>query len=193
LLNLWELLVDDADPIPEHPPPDTPHGFLSHSKVCFETLIRLYYLRHGFDVADVFFMHYLEVLSFTSMAALKTLTFSATSSLAAIEDARATLILAAKGLRDQGRNYYLSETMYYIVESRMSPEDAELMWKFVHARKEDNLARRLRARHLHSQIPVDVVKITEHPDNKLLSYLMKQYADMSLESTSESSDSTSSP
>jgi len=193
MLNLWELLVAEADPILE----PSIHEGLAHSKMCFETLLRLYYLRHGFEAMDVFIIHCLQVLSFMSVATLKTLPSSSTASFlaAAADDVRATLILTAKGLCDQGRNYYLSETIYYVVESRLSPEDAELMRKFVHIRKEDSEARHQRARHLQSQILVDVVKITEHPENKSLSNLINQYADMALEPTSpaESSDSKSSP
>jgi len=189
MLNLWELLVTDTDP--------TPHPALAHSKMCFETLIRLYYLRHGFEAPNMFFMHFLLVQSFKSMATLKTLT-SATPS---VDDVQSTLILAGKGLRDQGRNYYLSETVYYILENWMNSEDAELMRKFVHVRKEDSKARQLRAKHLQSQILVDKVKITEHPEDKSLSNLIKQYRDTSLLSTSpeestsleESSDTGSSP
>ena len=174
MLNLLGLLVADDDPILERPPPDTPHAALDHAKMCFEALIRLYYLRHGSEAASIFFVHFLQFISFTYTATLKNLTFSTATSSA--DDVRAALILAAKCLSDQGRNYYVSETIYYAVQSQMDSEDAELMSKFVNARKEDIEARQRRARHLQSHIPAEIVKITGHPENKLLSNLMKQYA-----------------
>jgi len=185
MLNLWELLVADYDPIREPPLSNSPQAALTHTKMCFETLTRLYYLRHGFETANIFFSHFLLVQSFASVAALNTQT--SPSSTLSTDDVRATLFLAAKGLCDQGQNHYLAHTVYYAVESRMNPEDAELMWKFVHLRKEDSKARQLRAKHLQSQIPVDIVKITEHPEDKSLSNLIQQYKDMSLESSEEES------
>lgn len=178
MAKLWELVVTDADPIPEFPAPGTPHAVLAHSKMCIETLMRLYYLRHGFETADVLLTHYLSALSTRCVNALKTLTLSSTtSSLTAADDARATLILSAKGLRDQGRSYPLSETLYHVVEKRMSSEDVELMEKFVQVRKEDSEARKLRANHLQSQLPMNVVNITEDVEINRFSNLIKQYAD----------------
>lgn len=188
MLNLWKL-----DPVLE-PPLDSPHTGIVHIKMCFETLIRLYYLRHGSEAPNIAFAHYLQILSFMSISTLKTQTFPSTS-LAAIDDVRATLILTAKGLSDQGRNYYLSETIFYIIEDQMSSEDTELLRKFVHVRKEDNEARWQRAKHSQSQIPLDVVKITEHPEDKLLGDLALRLVDKSSESTSPAkpSDTESSP
>jgi len=76
----------------------------------------------------------------------------------------------------------------------MSPEDAELMNKFVHVKKEDSEARQLRTSHSKSQVPVGVVKITEHPEDKLIGKMIQQYAGVTLESTSpaEPSDTESS-
>jgi hypothetical protein len=178
LIKLWGLVVTDTDPIPELPPPDTPHTVIAQSKMCFETLIRLYYLRHGFETADALLTHYLSALCSKSVDALKNLNLSsATSSLAVIEDVRATFVLTAKGLHDQGRSYYLSESMYRLVMGQMSSKDAELMGKFVHVREEDSEVRQLRASHLKNQLPVNVMNITEDAEINPLSNLIKQYAD----------------
>lgn len=195
LASLLELLVADADPILDPPPPDTPHAALAHSRMCFETLARLYYLRHGFEATDALAGHLLTALSFMFIGKLKTLASSSTnSSLMEVNDVRATLILAAKSLHDQGQNYYVCRTIYHTIESQVSSEDAELMSKFAHVRKEDSKARQLRASYLQSQFPVGVAKITDSP-KKHLGDLVKEYADMAPESTSqaESSGGGSSP
>jgi len=142
--------------------------------------MRLYYLRHGFEAPDMPIMLSLVVLSSMSMAELKNLTASsATSSLAAIDDVRSTLFLAAKGLHDQGRNYYMSQAIYNLAQSQMNSEDAELMWKFVDAKKEGREAQQLRAKHVQSQFPVNIVKITaEGPERQRLSNMIKEYSDM---------------
>src|SRR5947207_9258861 len=108
MLNLLGLLVADDDPILERPQQDTPPAARDHVKMCFETLIRLYYLRHGSETASIIFVHFLAFMSFTYTAILKNPTFS--SATPSVDDAQAALILAAKCLSDQGRNYYVSET-----------------------------------------------------------------------------------
>src|SRR2546430_16770231 len=100
MLSLWELLVADTDPILEHSPPNTPQAALTHAKMCFETLLRLYYLHHGFETVNIFFTHFLMVQAFASVATLNAQTIS--SATPSIDDVRATLILAAKSLCDQG-------------------------------------------------------------------------------------------
>ena len=173
LIKLWELVVADTDPIPESASPGTPHAVLAHSKICFETLIRLYYLRHGFETAEVLLTHYLSALSTWSMHALNALTLSsATSSLVMVDDTRATLILAAKGLSDQSQSYYLSHKVYRVAEKRMSTEDTELIGKFIHIRKEDDEAKQLREGHL----PMNGMK-DEEIDR--MSNLIRHYADCS--------------
>jgi hypothetical protein len=171
MIQLWELLVADADPIPESPL-DTPHPALARSKMCFETLIRLYYLRHGFEAADVYLTHYLSAL----FAIAQEILTCPSSTSSTVDEARATLILSAKGLHDQGRSYYLSETMFNVVESRMSSEDAELMRKFVHVKKGVGEARQLHASRWQSQLPVNIVESTGDAEIARLSYLIGQYA-----------------
>jgi len=181
MINLCQLLVEDTDPIPDL---ENPRTLLTNSKVCFETLVRLYYLRHGFDAPDMPILQPLVVLSSMSMTELKTLTSSSTTSSMAIDEVRATLFLAAKGMHDQGRNFYLSQAVYQLTQNRMSSEDAELMWKFVDVKREESEAQQLCAKHVQSQFPVNIVKITEDPDTQRLTNMIKQYTDMMLESTS---------
>lgn len=190
MINLLELLVHHAVSIPGLENPDV---LISNSKVCFETLVRLYYLRHGFEASDTPILRFLVALSLMSIAELKALASSSTtSSLAAIDDIRATLILAAKGLHDQGRNHYVSQTIYRITENQMSPDDAKLMWKFVGVRKEGSEAEQLRAT-LKSKLPVNIVKITEDPETQRLGDMIKKFTLIARGATaaSESSETES--
>ena len=191
MINLLELLVHHAVSIPGL---ENPRILLSNCKVCLETLMRLYYLRHGFEASDTPILRSLVTLSLMSIAELKALTSSSTtSSLAAIDDVRATLILAAKGLHDQGRNYYVSQILYRITQKQMSPEDAKLMWKFVGVRTEESEAEQLRANHVKSQFPVNIVKITDDPGTQRLGDMMKKFSEIARESSavSESSETES--
>lgn len=40
---------------------------------------------------------------------------------------RSGLILALLGLREQGRNYYISRTVYYIIRNQLQPEEEHLL------------------------------------------------------------------
>ncbi|KAJ6782478.1 hypothetical protein PWT90_07884 [Aphanocladium album] len=81
---------------------DTVEAQMLRSKISHETIIRLYYLRNGFDGANMLFLHCLAVLSFATLAERQS-SENATD-LTSQEDTRSTLILAAKGLYDQGKN-----------------------------------------------------------------------------------------
>lgn len=154
-------------------------GALAHSKVCFETLIRLYYLRHGFDGADVFFTHHLALLAWRSQTCLKYLPTTSPSS--HFEDIRSTLILAVKGLHAQGKNYYFSQTVFWAVHRGMSAADAELMYRYAEIRKEDVIIGQLRAKHVQTEYPCIVLDKSGHPEKQRLGDMIQEYANLSLE------------
>lgn len=162
---------------------------LSHSRICFETVMRLYYLRHGFSSADCYMAHDLAVLGFMALGKLKD------AGGIQNEDLRSTLLLAAKGLGDQGRNYYLPFTLFHVINGQMSEEDTALLHQFMTSWKEDGNLKQVRARHVQAQYPCDIVKITNYPDSKRLGNLIKQYADLAIsEAQSPSaSEATNSP
>lgn len=49
------------------------------------------------------------------------------------EEAQGTLILAVKGLADQGKNYYLPKALCQIFEEEMSAEDVSVLREYVPA------------------------------------------------------------
>lgn len=85
----------------------------------FETLLRLYYLRHGFESYDFALTQYLPLLAFSPF-------LDAGLSLSRLdqESLRSTILLAAKGLWDQGRNILICKAIYYVL--RDSLKDSEL-------------------------------------------------------------------
>ena len=113
---------------------------LSHSTVCFETLMRLYYLRHGYETPDDHTSHNLMILAYKGLSQR----YMAPMSVAAVDpeaisptEARSTLILAAKELYNQGANYYLPYVLFQIIERKMSPKDREMLHNYVPSRTED--------------------------------------------------------
>ncbi|KAK4188607.1 hypothetical protein QBC35DRAFT_495907 [Podospora australis] len=175
-LAISNILNSDHD-IPSPSPPPEPalrppiQPIITEARVYYETLLRLYYLRHGFEGLDAFIMMSLLTISFITMDEIKSARHSPSpferpaesirSSLVSTSDdhdqaaheamdqdqtprqrhedqhrddgdnhldsLRSTLVLCAKGLYEQGRNYYLAQTMFKLVRNGMENEEIELL------------------------------------------------------------------
>lgn len=89
---------------------------VSTSRARLESLVRLYYVRHGFGGPDVLLLLYLLILGSIS---LKSLTATKRS-----PGAFCTLYLCARGLSDQGKNNYLGTLMFRVLVGLTSSADA---------------------------------------------------------------------
>jgi hypothetical protein len=99
-----------------------------------ETVLRLYYLRHGFVRGDSFLGHPLNLLALTSLRQLLNTTTTTTSSFPSNPDlatTRATLILAAKGIYDQGRNYFINHAVLRLIKQKMGEVEREMLGRVI--------------------------------------------------------------
>ncbi|KAI9163566.1 nitrate assimilation regulatory protein nira [Paramyrothecium foliicola] len=184
-------------PDPAHLPAESPQLASDYSKICLETLVRLYYLRHGFNGSDALLTNFLILIAFQSITKLKTgipppLSSSSSSDASMpgmtaspftaldLSDARAALILAEKGLEEQGRCYFFSQTVFHVVLNSMSPEDAQLVQHYANVPSEGPDERRMRAEHVHSDFPIEIVTVTDGATSQSLNKLTKKYAEMTL-------------
>lgn len=85
-------------------------------------LLRLYHLRHGFSGADSWLTSPLAKLGFMSLQRINKDTNPQD-----LHYLRSSLFLALGGLREQGRNYYISRTVHYIIRNQIRPEEADLL------------------------------------------------------------------
>ncbi|KAK3990327.1 hypothetical protein QBC44DRAFT_66147 [Cladorrhinum sp. PSN332] len=113
-----------------------------------ETLVRLYYLRHGFESADSFLIHFLGNLGFISRV-----TIEQPPDAASLESHRSTEILLMKGMNELGRAYYLAKAVMRLQASFMRPEDVELVKRFADV-EADQLVYGPLEQSLHSDWPV---------------------------------------
>jgi hypothetical protein len=126
------VLVDLVRPILDYDGPvapgstRTPRDVYVEAVIHFETLMRLYYLRHGFDATDSFLLHFLGFLAHITIDAVET---SAGSSF--LEARRSTLLLVMKGIYDQGRAHFLARAILRLHASHMRREDVDLLRRFV--------------------------------------------------------------
>jgi hypothetical protein len=87
-----------------------------------ETVLRLYYLRHGFQYFDAIILVYMVALGSTAIEGIKTSPLSSQQN-----RFRSTLILCAKGIHDQGMNFHFGKFMFRLICNRMGPEDISLL------------------------------------------------------------------
>ncbi|KAI1637477.1 hypothetical protein F4809DRAFT_649889 [Biscogniauxia mediterranea] len=99
---------------------DSPGDILGQSKACFETLVRLYYLRHGFGSYDATLVQFLPLLGFSSLRDL-------TTDNARLEELRSTVVLCAKGLWEQGQNSFAARALFRLYLASLGPAEARLV------------------------------------------------------------------
>jgi len=158
---------------------------LEKSRACFEAITRLYYLRHGYEQTDSFMSHALYVLSFMAVSKVHSVSESikdtaADSARDNLDVARSTLILAAKGLNDQARNYYMPFTVFHLVLKNMAPQDLDILYTLANVRRESVGMSQERAKHVQALYPIEVVSMVNHPDRKRMGDLIKEYAGLAL-------------
>jgi len=132
---------------------EQPDRVVEHSHRCLEMLIRLYFVRHGFESSDASLISPLTTVGFRALRSLRD------AEAAHAEEWRAalsTLILCAKGLRDQGQNHFVSEAIYRLLRARMNALDPAAVFSLDEAvRIEDDDERdELIAQHISSAWPV---------------------------------------
>jgi hypothetical protein len=99
---------------------------------------------------------------------------------ATASEARSTLILAAKGLNDQARNYYMPFVLFHILLNKMSASDRDILCALANVRKESTAMSKERARHVQAQYPVGLVNLMNHPEKELMGNLIKQYTGLEI-------------
>ncbi|KAJ4268994.1 hypothetical protein NW762_003066 [Fusarium torreyae] len=186
--------------LPTLPKADTnatgPQQMPKHSKACFETLLRLYYLRHGSEDSGTYFTHHLMTLAFPVIGEQKLLPdIQEDAVFERRKKLQNTTLLALKGLDDQGRSYYLKIDVLNVVRGAMDLIDIELLDRHFCPSKKAEEWNSVRRKHVQAQWPVNIVKITDHPEDRRLGALIKKYSDLSIEANSPKpeSDTIASP
>jgi hypothetical protein len=147
-------------------------NFLSIVSQCerdINIVLRLYHIRHSFSGADSWLSNPLAKLGFMSLQRIND-----TTSPQDIHYLRSSLVLALQGLREQGRNYYITRTAYYIIRNQIRPEEAKLLQGTEDARVEADESPGLISE-VHSAWIPSVVDISDDPVSKELSKLAKEF------------------
>lgn len=151
--------------------------------------MRLYYLRHGFEAMDLFIV--IPLMMFASECIDMICEQNPTG--AALEELRATLMLAVKGLYDQRRNHYLAEVLFRVIRGRMRPAEIVLMRDVMDLDDESGEQHELMQK-VRSRWPVSVLKKREEMEAKVLTNLVASYAHLNVgDGREDDSPATESP
>ncbi|KAK2604444.1 hypothetical protein N8I77_007374 [Diaporthe amygdali] len=155
---------------------------VSDASKCLQTLIRLYYLRHGYDAMDLFIVIPLVLAGFKCIDAINDQTPESK-----LKDLRSTLVLIAKGLYSQRHNHYLAEALYRVVRGRMRPQEVALLHETTDIDDDKTIGREAMVQTVRSHWPVSIVGKDEDVDSYLLTNLVDNYAHLNVEETSQTS------
>ncbi|KAJ0330169.1 hypothetical protein COL922a_012466, partial [Colletotrichum nupharicola] len=150
------------------------------AKKYLQTLIRLYYLRHGYEAMNLFLVIPLMLTGYDCINAILE-----EKSGHQIEILRSTLILVAKGLQNQRRNHYLAEALFRVIGGRMLPQEVALLRSSMTFDDEQEMEKHDMVQAVRSHWPVSIVKKQEEVDEHILTHLVESYGSMNVEETAQ--------
>ncbi len=151
------------------------------------TLIRLYYLRHGYEAMDLLIVIPLMLVASDCIDALDEQTLRST-----LQTLQSTLVLVAKGLYSQRQNPYLAEVLFRVVRGRMRPSEVAL-FKGMMRRDGDAVEEKpSMAQAVRNYWPVSVVKKKNDLESHILTNLVENYAPLNVEEESSPDGATKS-
>jgi hypothetical protein len=160
-----------------------------HSKICFETIIRLYYLRHGYEGGNMVLLHFLAVISFMALTKdLGTYSRGSMDSASSQDATRSTLILAAKGLHDQSQNFSISAMILHVLRNQMAAADVNILGGYCTTTSEDPKLSEARGLHIKAQYPLNIVRMTNHPKSQRLEEMLRKSHSQAMDQASSATD-----
>lgn len=157
-----------------------PSYIATQARHYLETLIRLCYLRHGFETVDSFLVQFLNIVGFRVLDRLKSNPAEADQT-----EMLSTLALCARGLRQQGAHYYLVELVYHLFLNNIDSEHVRFLDVFDNTAP-DTRRKRLFAAYAQSDYPVKVADIAADPAEWRVDQLLADVEDMTLDGSNDS-------
>ncbi|KFG80621.1 putative zinc finger protein [Metarhizium anisopliae] len=156
-----------------------PQELLSYAKVSLETLLRAYYLRHGFEWLDTYLLSLMLDVAFIAIEEMKV-----QGSDADLSALRSTIILLAKGIYEQGQNLFLGKLVFNVVRGKMRSEDLDTLGQLARIEKIGE-KEAMGLQQAQMEWPVQITSMADDPGSKKIGDLSKKLMETSLESPSE--------
>ncbi|KAH6953645.1 hypothetical protein DER45DRAFT_576136 [Fusarium avenaceum] len=155
-----------------------PSKAVTYALRCLETVLRLYYLRHSFEHGDTYLTYFLSILANTAIENMNRDSVSS-DDVETLKILRATLILAVKGLYDQGQHVYVSSAMCRLIRDRMTNEDMNALRRHTTWKDDQPLV----PHYIRSTFPVTIVTMDENWQMETVENLAKKYDQLALEAS----------
>ncbi|EWY84009.1 hypothetical protein FOYG_13789 [Fusarium oxysporum NRRL 32931] len=146
---------------------DSVQKALSDAKIKMETLLRLYYLRHGFESYDIFIVILLAFIGFMHAKALDS------SKMVDLESRKSTVVLVVKGLGDQSNNCYLARVVFRLLKGSIGSKN-DFLLKEVGIVEEDGEYEKAMEEQVNSSWPVDLEWIDVDPEKNRLDNMIRK-------------------
>ncbi|KAK3358721.1 hypothetical protein B0T25DRAFT_599547, partial [Lasiosphaeria hispida] len=169
----------------------------SFSITRFETITRLYYLRHSFETMDGFLTFHLSHLAAATLKAMQSLSHSTSNGLPPdqrlLKTLRSTVFLCIKGLNDQARYIHVAVVVYRLNRDTLSNYDLGLLRTNVNLFESTEADASL-AQNCHSAWPLPMkTDEPEGPQGAAVGNLVRQYGRLAIEEGSEEGSRDSTP
>lgn len=177
VLTLFKPLLDTEtiqDP--------SPRQIVADATKYLQSLIRIYYLRHGYEAMDLFIVIPLMLSASDCVDAIDALSVDHTSpSPDEFETLRSTLVLVTMGLFNQRKNHYLANALFHVIRGRMRPAEVALFRGIANIDADVFNGQAFMAQAVRSHWPVNVVKRKEDVEKHVLKNLVDSYAHLNMD------------
>ncbi|KAH7014130.1 uncharacterized protein B0I36DRAFT_338299 [Microdochium trichocladiopsis] len=148
----------------------SPASLVAEARRHLTTLARLYYLRHGYESADSWVGSPLISLAnmYIDMLQAGTLTEPEL-----VLEARSSLILMIKGLRDQSRNNAVCEVLFRMTKAKIRPEDHALLVSEGVVRVDEDEGKVMQMHAVQMQWPAMATTMADKPHSHSLTDLVR--------------------
>ncbi|KAH7140288.1 hypothetical protein B0J13DRAFT_557476 [Dactylonectria estremocensis] len=182
LLKLSQMQLspeNDATSCEHEHPPTKDSETVSYALRCLDTVIRLYYVRQGFDYMDPYLTYFLSILANLTIEGMDGGPVG-TEGDDRLETLRSTLILCLKGLYDQSQHAHIASIVARLLRNRLAIEDLEALKGYIDWDEENNDVT-LAPKYARSGFPMAIVKRDQEAHMSTLENLVRQYDQLSLD------------
>jgi hypothetical protein len=148
------------------------------AQVRLEAVMRLYYLRHSFELYDPWIIPSMVMLGNIAMDEIEANTGNETEALSFY---RSTLILSAQSLESQARHCHIGALVSIQLQNRMTPGDLQLVRTYTKSADSNSSEQALIAQHSHSQWPIPIKEAYVYPESAILHHLIEPKEESNLE------------
>lgn len=141
---------------------------LDESRVGFETLIRVYYLRHSFETYAPVMVQFLSVLGFLSVQRAMTEPISP----GALKPYQSSVILATLGLSNQAQQAFLANAMFRLLFSKVPPSMTDVTNQYCSLNTSAIVE--MQPAHAKSAYPVHMVSINADAEEQRMNRLLEK-------------------